>query len=412
MVTLELSMIVKDGGSDLARCLDSVAPFVDRMVVGDTGSSDDSRRIARAVGAEVIEVPWRQDFAQARNEVLRHRKCDWILVLDADEMIDTLSGKNLRDAIRKTHIIACHHAKWDYVTGSIARIGYEAARKNPLRLEASRPYPAYVPTPIVRVFRNHPQIYFEGCVHETILHRLAALSLPAAAADIVLHHFGFVHDSEVARRSKTQLYHALGEIKLQRTPRDVPALIEVGLSYFEHHKNPEAALGYFSQAVAINSACAAAWLFAGACLTRLGRPDEALIHLGQAKQLGICSGVLSQAEGDAYFQKGEFARASQEYAQIDERGEATPLTEAKRGACEVHLGEAKAGLDRIQQAVQAAPRLAELYDILATAAMLAGRYDLAVEAMQARVPLGNLTDFHHQIVALLQAESQAPSSRV
>ena len=60
MPTVELSMIVKDGGGDLGRCLKSVAPFVDRMVVGDTGSSDDSREIAREIGAEVLDVPWRR----------------------------------------------------------------------------------------------------------------------------------------------------------------------------------------------------------------------------------------------------------------------------------------------------------------------------------------------------------------
>jgi hypothetical protein len=47
MSTVELSMIVKDGGADLARCLSSAAPFVDRIVVGDTGSRDGSREISR-----------------------------------------------------------------------------------------------------------------------------------------------------------------------------------------------------------------------------------------------------------------------------------------------------------------------------------------------------------------------------
>ena len=109
MPTVELSMIVKDGGADLARCLKSAAPFVDRMVVGDTGSLDDSRDIARRIGAEVIEVRWEQDFSKARNRLIEERKCDWILVLDADEMLDPLSGENIRKLIHERNIYACHH---------------------------------------------------------------------------------------------------------------------------------------------------------------------------------------------------------------------------------------------------------------------------------------------------------------
>jgi hypothetical protein len=40
-------MIVKDGGADFERCLESAAPFVDRILVGDTGASDDSKAVAR-----------------------------------------------------------------------------------------------------------------------------------------------------------------------------------------------------------------------------------------------------------------------------------------------------------------------------------------------------------------------------
>jgi pentatricopeptide repeat protein len=403
MPTVELSMIVKDEGTDLARCLKSVAPFVDRMAVGDTGSIDNSRDIAREIGADVLDIPWEHDFAKARNRVLDNRKCDWILVLDADEMLDPLSGENIRRLISDRNTYAYHHAMWNYVTESISRIGYQAARKNTFRLEESRPYPAYVPMPALRLFRNHPGIYFEGSVHETVFNRVAALGLPAVKADIVLHHFGFVRDSEEKRRSKYDFYHALGEAKLGKTPGDVQTLIELGISYLEHHKNPEAALEHFTTAREIDPKCATAWLYSGVCLSRLNKADQALAHLERAKELGLYSGVLYQAQGDAHFKNGNFAEADRAYAEMERRGEASPLTEAKRGASKIHLGQIEAGLSRIQRAVSSAPHSGELYDILASAALLAGQLPLAVQAMQARIPLGNLTDFHQQLVALLQA---------
>jgi tetratricopeptide (TPR) repeat protein len=404
MPTVELSMIVKDGHADLERCLLSAAPFVDRIVVGDTGSVDESRDIVRKIGAELIEVPWEQDFSKARNRVLEKRKCDWVLVLDADEMVDPLSGANIRNFIRDPHIYGCRHTKWDYVTDSIARIGCQAARQNTFRLEESRPYPSYVPTPALRLFRNHPEIRFEGCVHETVSRRITALNLATARADIVIHHFGFVRDSEEKRRAKNDLYHALGENKLQGTPDDPQALVELGVSELEHRKKPEAALAYFARACEIDPNCAVAWLYSGVSLSRLQNSEAALSHLERAKNLGLHTGVLYQAAGDAHFQQGRFEDANRCYIEVAQRGEASPLSEAKRGASEVYLGKSEAGLQRIQRAISSAPHSKELYDILAPAALLAGQLSLAVQAMQARIPMGHLTEFHEQLAALLQVK--------
>ena len=64
--TVSLVMIVRDEERCLARCLDSVAGVVDELVVVDTGSTDDTVRIARAAGARVLHEPWHDDFAAAR----------------------------------------------------------------------------------------------------------------------------------------------------------------------------------------------------------------------------------------------------------------------------------------------------------------------------------------------------------
>src|SRR5271168_4051990 len=86
--SVELLMIVKDGAASLKRCLESVAPLVDRILLGDTGSTDDTVPIARSFGAEILSIPWKNDFPLARNWVFEHSRCDWILVLEADEMLD------------------------------------------------------------------------------------------------------------------------------------------------------------------------------------------------------------------------------------------------------------------------------------------------------------------------------------
>lgn len=80
-------MIVRDEARCLARCLESARPWVDEMIVLDTGSADATVEIARSAGARVAHFAWTFDFAEARNAALALCNADWRLVLDADEWI-------------------------------------------------------------------------------------------------------------------------------------------------------------------------------------------------------------------------------------------------------------------------------------------------------------------------------------
>jgi cellulose synthase/poly-beta-1,6-N-acetylglucosamine synthase-like glycosyltransferase len=88
MRTLALSMIVKNGEATLARCLDSVKGIADEIVIADTGSTDRTAEIARRYGANVFSIPWENDFAKARNRSLAQVRSDWVLMMDADEILD------------------------------------------------------------------------------------------------------------------------------------------------------------------------------------------------------------------------------------------------------------------------------------------------------------------------------------
>ncbi|HEY8005110.1 MAG TPA: glycosyltransferase [Phenylobacterium sp.] len=88
MTRLALVMIARDEARGIARALESARPHVERMIVLDTGSADDTRAMAEACGAEVFDFAWCDDFAAARNAALAHSDAAWNLVLDADEWIE------------------------------------------------------------------------------------------------------------------------------------------------------------------------------------------------------------------------------------------------------------------------------------------------------------------------------------
>lgn len=88
MITISLCMIVRNEEAVLARCLSSVSDIVDEIIIVDTGSTDRTMEIARSFGAKIYEKPWTDHFAEARNASFDKAAMDYILWLDADDVID------------------------------------------------------------------------------------------------------------------------------------------------------------------------------------------------------------------------------------------------------------------------------------------------------------------------------------
>lgn len=88
VVTVPVSavLIVRNEQELLPRCLASLSGVTD-LVVCDTGSDDDTVTVAETYGARVVRFDWCDDFATARNFAKSHAVHDWVLVIDADEML-------------------------------------------------------------------------------------------------------------------------------------------------------------------------------------------------------------------------------------------------------------------------------------------------------------------------------------
>jgi glycosyltransferase involved in cell wall biosynthesis len=88
-----LSMIVKNEAAVIGRCLESVRPCIGAWAIVDTGSTDDTQDLVRALLADLpgtlIERPW-VDFATNRNQALELARAhgDYALIIDADEILE------------------------------------------------------------------------------------------------------------------------------------------------------------------------------------------------------------------------------------------------------------------------------------------------------------------------------------
>jgi glycosyltransferase involved in cell wall biosynthesis len=111
-IMISLCMIVKNEEQNLSRCLGSVKGKVDEIVIVDTGSTDNTKEIAKEYTDKIFDFEWCDDFAAARNFSINMAENDWVLILDADEVVNFFNKKNVNKFI----------AENEKVVGRIKRI--------------------------------------------------------------------------------------------------------------------------------------------------------------------------------------------------------------------------------------------------------------------------------------------------
>ncbi|MNO76373.1 SPBc2 prophage-derived glycosyltransferase SunS [compost metagenome] len=197
-ITLGVHLIVKDEADLLPHCLVSVAG-ADEIVMIDTGSTDESIAIAEAHGARVFQREWTDDFAAARNEGLVHAATNWILVLDADECLQTPLTE-LRSLLQNTQAQA-------FTVNIDNWVGVRPEDKVKHRA--------------VRLFRNGQGYQYSGRIHEgidtSILNKHNLSAIEHSQLEII--HFGYLPEI-MARKDKINRNRQLLQLALTESPED------------------------------------------------------------------------------------------------------------------------------------------------------------------------------------------------
>jgi tetratricopeptide (TPR) repeat protein len=341
---LSLCMIVRDEQEMLPRCLSAVAGAIDELIVVDTGSSDATIEIARSFGARVIELAWTGSFAEARNVSFDAADGDWLMYLDADEVLVAEDAALLRSLTGRTWREAFYLAETSY-TGD-ADDG-TAVTHNALR-----------------VFRNRPEYRFEGRLHEQIAHRLPGyLPERIEATGIRVEHYGYLG---VVRDSRQKSSRNIELLRLQQAESSPSAFLHYNLGCeYAAAGERAAALVEFECAWRLlrDAADRDSHKFAPALLNRLvkalrvcDRPREALRHAQEGLELfpAFTDLVLEQALAAVALEQPERAIALCE--RCIEMGEAPPAYTATVGAGtylpRLHLAELRRSRGELEQAIE------------------------------------------------------------
>lgn len=197
---LSLCMIVKDEIDFIQGCLEKVSPFVDEMVIVDTGSTDGTLEFLKSYDCKLYEFQWCNDFSKARNFSVSKATNDWIIFIDADEYITEFNIEEIKNFTKSTYK--------EYL-GNIAIKSYS---KNYVNFEVQH---------LARVF-NKKQYAFIRDIHEGPAPKYnfipKVINLP-----IAVDHFGYLDE---VREKKNKNYNYIEYLERSINNKYDPYLVK------------------------------------------------------------------------------------------------------------------------------------------------------------------------------------------
>jgi tetratricopeptide (TPR) repeat protein len=280
--SVSLCMIVKNEQGHLARCLRSVKPLVDEMIVVDTGSSDYTSDIARIFGAKIFDFTWENDFSKARNFSLSKAAGDWILVLDADETISIKDYEEFRRILKQSQSRSeAYRIQTRNYSNQANTVGFRSNRGELPEEEGV----GWYPSDKVRLFTNDPRIRFAHPVHELVEPSLEMLKIQVHSCSIAVHHYGTLQNDKILEKTKT--YHELGRKKLKKGRISADAIKERAVQSVQLGKHAEA-LDLWRRFLRLQPRSAEAYVNMGTACWNLERYAEAAAFAEKALRLDPC----------------------------------------------------------------------------------------------------------------------------
>lgn len=233
-IELSLCMIVRDNEDTIRPCLESIKPFVDEMIVVDTGSTDRTPDICRELGARVEHFPWCDDFSAARNESLKYARGTWIFWMDSDDTIGPDCGRELRTLTQTKHA--------DEVLGFVMQVhcpGRNAEGAEEVTVVDH-----------VKLFRNRCNLRFEHRIHEQILPAIHRAGGRVEWTDLFVVHSGADRSPQGERRKLERDLRILNRELLEK-PNHPFVLFNLGMTH-AHAKQFEEAISYLTQCVKVS----------------------------------------------------------------------------------------------------------------------------------------------------------------
>lgn len=223
-------MIVKNEEANIIRALTWGKGIVAEQIVVDTGSTDQTVRLAREMGAAVYTYPWNHDFSAAKNYALEQASGDWIAFLDADEYFTEEDAKKLPYLLN-----ILENTKFQDNDNLVFS---NTAAANLLQVEADGSIGAI--SRQIRLFLNHKSIRYQGIIHEELTglngFRIYTADL---SGELSIYHTGYAWTEE-KRQEKGARNSRLLKKMLEQQPDNAKSMLYMAEALCIRHQDEEA----------------------------------------------------------------------------------------------------------------------------------------------------------------------------
>lgn len=210
---LSICMMVKNEEKNMERCLKSLQYLMkgipSELIIVDTGSTDRTVEIARQFTSKIYFHIWNNNFSEMRNTSISYAVGQWILIIDADEELETSDALVNFIKGRTNRSIGCATVLVKSITDDMN--GYYATVVSP------------------RLFRNDKHFCYHGVVHNVPCYRGKVIHLNSS-----IMHYGYVTSDNELMERKFQRTSTLLLQELDKNPDDIYYRYQLSVSYSMH----------------------------------------------------------------------------------------------------------------------------------------------------------------------------------
>jgi hypothetical protein len=203
---LSFYCLTNENKEKLLQLLDTVWSVTDEIIVINHGGSEEIKEAAELMGAVSVDYQGGLDFSKMRNFAKKQCTKKWVLTFDNDEHVEVGLLSELRTLIDAD----CDGWLFDV---------HNYHKDNTMTY-----------TQAVRLFRNIPELTYEGLVHENFDKAVERNQLRVYQPPFPIHHYGYLKDNKVVK-TKLLKYRKLNLSQLKRYPKDPKAHFNLALHY-------------------------------------------------------------------------------------------------------------------------------------------------------------------------------------
>lgn len=245
-MTISCCMIVRDEEWYIGKALQSVKELADEIIIVDTGSVDRTVAVAKKYTSKIFSYKWDNDFSKARNFALSKAIKDWILMLDADEIISKEDHDLIKELTKNRQYDAYTFVQVSY-TNNQKLLGFTVL---PQRTPEAKEFSGFISCNIIRLFRNNKNIIFNNPVHESV-----DVSIKDKArimqTMIPIHHYQF-EKGEKVHKIKQLNYLKIYEEKIDAFENKAKVYRDMGIIYYNFKEEYSKAIQCYKKSLLLN----------------------------------------------------------------------------------------------------------------------------------------------------------------